>query len=609
MPLTKVRVGYDAEEYGTVTVDGDALAFAGPNVDAVKDHVRFHAEKLGRRARDDKELNRIKPAAVLAAMVEGDQGRLWAMEDESGDGGEEYAEADPDATTDNQFCPTGKGGGVDPSCGAGGGDAKPAGTGKFKKVNYKGGTVTIELGADGKGTIVDGPKEHLGKVLSKPAKPTPAKAASPSPPPPAPKPADSQKPSPKEFKDAGEAEAHFAAAYHTTLRKGAGADHAEYLAAAAHIAAETDRMAAAYPLAAKVIRSRKATPQTLEVGERMGTFKGSEEAGKYTAYRGIQLSSAPVDPKHAPVLGGGHHTVGTDLGTLYRHEFGHEVWETGLSRASQAAWVRMYDKSFKGSTAVSNYGGTHPGELWSESFAAYTSANYRRGSLPAEIERFMDKALGATPTTNAEWDGWAAAPTGNEWATDPATGLLVRNVFCATGPGGGTDPSCKPGRTAAQTAFLTNHPEFAPLYETEGRARYAADLALYDASPKHPDFDTAGTMAGLAHPPTDPLEKPHRVRVRLARRIHELDKGGLLNDADRGQLRTLMTALGVRTLGTRGEVTRFDPEFHALPAGVGAPTGATVRVLRPGYTGLYGSKTVGHDTTGDNWLRAEVELL
>lgn len=216
-------------------------------------------------------------------------------------------------------------------------------------------------------------------------------------------------PGERSFGSPAAAESHFQSSYNTRLSRPSSMSDSEYTAAASHLATETDRLAAEYPTVRKALKLRSSTPQTLEVGT-AGRFQGQAEAGKYTAFRGIQLDSAPVDPAAVPQVGAGRHTTGTDLGSVYRHELGHEVWETALSRVTRSAWIRLYDKSHAGSTAVSTYGGTHPNELFSESFSAYTSPHYRRGSLPGDIESFMDKALGRKPAANA-----APAPAGNRY--------------------------------------------------------------------------------------------------------------------------------------------------------------------------------------------------
>lgn len=372
--------------------------------------------------------------------------------------------------TRNVFCATGTGGGIDPTCPVAGSSPSPR-----KQIKVGGQSLTVEIGKDGRATVVEGPKEMIGKTFRRkestaaaptaPPQPPPVKekpsAASPPPPPPK-APAQPAGP-PAAFATAAEAEAHYRGRYHVALRKGSAVSEAEFLEAAAHLARETDRLSTTFPLVAKAVARRKSTPgQELEVGE-AGHFKGQAEAGKYTAFRGIRLDKAGIDPKAVPDVGGGRHTTGTDLGSVYRHELGHEVWETALPRAAQSAWIRMYDKSYAKGTEVSNYGGTHPNELWSEAFSAYTSANYKAGSLPADIEKFMAKALGAGPTTNAQDD------EDETW-----------NVFCPTGKGGGTDPTCSPGGQGGADADEDWQPVRGPkgsqrLWQNrhEGRLRYS----------------------------------------------------------------------------------------------------------------------------------------
>lgn len=109
-------------------------------------------------------------------------------------------------------------------------------------------------------------------------------------------------------------------------------------------------------------------------------------------------------------------SVGQDYDTVFRHEYGHAVWDRGLDGAARVEFGKMlrskgwveglpinktmptvkkgtYTKYHK-KHPVSQYAGTNVHETWAESFAAYTAKTYKRGQLPSEIESFMDKHIG-----------------------------------------------------------------------------------------------------------------------------------------------------------------------------------------------------------------------
>lgn len=67
----------------------------------------------------------------------------------------------------------------------------------------------------------------------------------------------------------------------------------------------------------------------------------------------------------------------------------------------------------------------------------------------------------------------------------------------------------------------------------------------------------------------------------------------------------MMGRLGVKPLHAAGETKPFDPATMAGDAGLS--TGAPVRVVRNGWSGLYGDAGVGHELVGNNWQRAKVE--
>lgn len=107
--------------------------------------------------------------------------------------------------------------------------------------------------------------------------------------------------------------------------------------------------------------------------------------------------------------------VGTDAASLMRHEYGHHVHDTFAPYEEKSWWsneyINIYERMEKlekdGATSkeaskqtfgqISMYAGTHDGELFSESFSAYTHKDYGKEGmprLPKNIEDRLKKLLG-----------------------------------------------------------------------------------------------------------------------------------------------------------------------------------------------------------------------
>ena len=128
----------------------------------------------------------------------------------------------------------------------------------------------------------------------------------------------------------------------------------------------------------------------------------------------------PDPPK--PNYGG--FTLGKDLASTIRHEYGHKVFNeiAGVRDRwyAQGGAGELLEKP-EDARKVSLYGASDAEELFAESFAAYTHPEYRSGELPPGIETFLDQLV---------YD---------ETVDEPKS---TRNIFCATGEGGGVDPTC-----------------------------------------------------------------------------------------------------------------------------------------------------------------------
>jgi hypothetical protein len=189
---------------------------------------------------------------------------------------------------------------------------------------------------------------------------------------------------PAEFKSPGEAQTHFADSFKTALSRPAGMSDADYLAVASHVTGQLAHMDK-FKAVRDTLKKRSAErPQTLRVGADLE----KNTSGKYRYGSGIELAPGTIDPDAVPATG--RHVVGGDFGSSFRHEFGHDVFSTTFSNAKQREWVRLAGK-YVGTSTVSRYGGTNESELFAESFGAYTSPNYKPGTLPADLEKWLEK--------------------------------------------------------------------------------------------------------------------------------------------------------------------------------------------------------------------------
>lgn len=225
----------------------------------------------------------------------------------------------------------------------------------------------------------------------------------------------------KSFTSPADAETHFKTTYRTKLTRGKMSD-GDYTTLAGAVAGEYDRLTSEFGAVARTIKARTRDGIPLKLGEdfsgEVGSGKGAANA--YTFGGGIRMGAEPLGDHTRPNIGGHSVSGGKDIRTSFRHELAHEVFSETFSRAKQAAWQRASNDSI-GNATVSRYGGTSHSELFSESFAAYTSPLYERGALPKKIEGWLDKNLGrkSSPTENAKGGGKNNNPRGCNQHTVP----------------------------------------------------------------------------------------------------------------------------------------------------------------------------------------------
>jgi hypothetical protein len=92
---------------------------------------------------------------------------------------------------------------------------------------------------------------------------------------------------------------------------------------------------------------------------------------------------------------------------VVRHEFGHYVHDRMVDGEKSSEWDGIYNVVQKQpldvrpgteydldySPVVSGYAVHNSNELFAESFCAYTHPDYKRGSLPAKVEKFLDNLI------------------------------------------------------------------------------------------------------------------------------------------------------------------------------------------------------------------------
>ena len=196
-----------------------------------------------------------------------------------------------------------------------------------------------------------------------------------------------QQPTGKRFDSVEDAEDHFFSEYKVDILPGK-LDDAEFLKQAQAIDGELSRMRG-HKLVKKNVRNT-ARPLKLELGRDFSDEKST--SGKYILGERIEVSDKlRSNPDDKPSFGG--HVVGKGAEATFRHEYGHDVWNRTLSNSKRNEFTKKFDK-YVGNNTISRYGGTNSSELFAESFSAYTSKNYERGSLPSDVETWMDKTIG-----------------------------------------------------------------------------------------------------------------------------------------------------------------------------------------------------------------------
>lgn len=128
---------------------------------------------------------------------------------------------------------------------------------------------------------------------------------------------------------------------------------------------------------------------TIDVNEKRAGRNGSYFPGSKT----IKINPKLPKVKDEIELGNFLVSKKETYTSVLRHEYGHAVFEQGLTTAEKQAWNELYASRSKKewSKTVSKYGSSDPHELFSEAFSAKTSGQSIK--LPDEIEQFMNLIL------------------------------------------------------------------------------------------------------------------------------------------------------------------------------------------------------------------------
>jgi SPP1 gp7 family putative phage head morphogenesis protein len=127
----------------------------------------------------------------------------------------------------------------------------------------------------------------------------------------------------------------------------------------------------------------------IKAGKTWSARESSNANGMYYEKNGLIQLAAEGPVSTVPTLG--EWRVADDVGSNFRHEFGHHFWYQKLSGADRIAFTDIATPLLE-KNVVSVYAKTNNLEMFAESFSAYTHPNYA-GGLPKNIEDFLRKVL------------------------------------------------------------------------------------------------------------------------------------------------------------------------------------------------------------------------
>lgn len=116
-------------------------------------------------------------------------------------------------------------------------------------------------------------------------------------------------------------------------------------------------------------------------------------------YRNIKIGKASNEKIIGSLRSGRYTVSGDSMEACYRHEWGHALWGDSIAKRELKEFKERYDGLFKYAIEgkVSKYAASSIDEFFAETFAIYSSPQYRAGSLNkvfgGGFEELMEKIL------------------------------------------------------------------------------------------------------------------------------------------------------------------------------------------------------------------------
>jgi hypothetical protein len=119
------------------------------------------------------------------------------------------------------------------------------------------------------------------------------------------------------------------------------------------------------------------------------TVPGRRCGGLYDVQNAsITIATKKLLTKKSLSIGG--ETVGNDIASVFRHEYGHHIYANS-SPSVKREWSSIASKTVRRS--ISSYAGSSVEEGFAEAFCAKTSSLYKKGGLPKSVDDFFAKHI------------------------------------------------------------------------------------------------------------------------------------------------------------------------------------------------------------------------
>jgi len=167
------------------------------------------------------------------------------------------------------------------------------------------------------------------------------------------------------------------------------------------IGKDWQRVLKEHPLLREAMRSKERVIHSIELHPGGWIVEGERRCGTVGLYRNKERAVHLANLSARKSLKMGGFNIQTDAAGVFRHEMGHALRRSAdpvlRSPKGGEGWDKIWERWSKNKKElrqrVSRYATTNTREMFSESFSAYTSPDYRRGLLPKDVEAFMDRLL------------------------------------------------------------------------------------------------------------------------------------------------------------------------------------------------------------------------